>query len=535
MAYNSTPQESTGVSPHRLVYGEEMLIPLDIMTDELMEPNQNVNASEYASDLKVKLKSMYDLVRGNLQKGSHRQKKQYDCRIREHTYKVGDNVWRNQWQSPPGLKATIRRHWTGPWLVVEKLCDVSFRVKHSPDSPSVVIHGDNMKHYHGDNKLNFQVLPAQETETRFPNIRDFVKEQTGEDRQLCSGESVERIPVNSESQTVLQGNDTGDNCTQLQPLQDRLSYLRSCDTQSKAYGTNKSNSTVGTDRMVEHSVSNSFTVNEQSFFNDSQVYSPRNVNTSLAEQEDLLPFRASIPDQQAEPCSSSVLTPLAEQRQCYSTARADVSKQLAEQKENHMQRFQSDSCQVPIPSQTFRQSRRVKKKPAYLGDYILLCCGEKENSFHCDTCAKCCRYKKNLVRYVKEVHSTSEDDHWICPEFRCGSHFVRRSSLTKHLMKSHGFNRLTALKKAVNAQRGNRLDHYEADLEDVRSDDSVLNLMDDIRELSNAYPMTDSNNNELDQYVKVDKVIGISDLEDISDGDLLDVDAESDEVNRSEF
>ena len=48
-------------------------------------------------------------------------------------------------------------------------------------------------------------------------------------------------------------------------------------------------------------------------------------------------------------------------------------------------------------------------------------------------------------------------------------------------MKSHGFNRLTASKKAVNAQRGNRLDHYEAEVEDVSSDDSVLNLMDDIR------------------------------------------------------
>ena len=107
-----------------------------------------------------------------------------------------------------------------------------------------------MKHYHGDKKLNFQVLPAQETDTRFPNIRDFVNEQTGEDRQQCSGESVERIPVNSENQTFLQGNDTGDNCTQLQPLQDQLPYLQSCDTQSKAYGTNKSNSTVGTEKWL---------------------------------------------------------------------------------------------------------------------------------------------------------------------------------------------------------------------------------------------------------------------------------------------
>ena len=77
-----------------------------------------------------------------------------------------------------------------------------------------------------------------------------------------------------------------------------------------------------------------------------------------------------------------------------------------------MQRFHSDLCQVPIPSQTFRQSRRVKKKPAYLGVYILLCCGEMENSFQCDTCGKCCSYKKNLVRHVKKVHSTSEDDYW---------------------------------------------------------------------------------------------------------------------------
>ena len=65
------------------------------------------------------------------------------------------------------------------------------------------------------------------------------------------------------------------------------------------------------------------------------------------------------------------------------------------------------------------------------------------------------------------------------------------------------------------------IDYYEAEVEDVSLDDNVLKLMEDIEELSNAYHMTDSNNNVLDQYVNVDKMIGISDLEDISDGDLL--------------
>ena len=121
MAYNSTPQESTGVSLHRLVYEEEMAIPLDIMTEKLSEPNEEVNASEYASDLRDKLRSMYELVRNHLQKGSLRQEKQYDCRVKEHNYSDGNHVWRNQWQSPPELKAGIRRHWTGPWMFTEKL------------------------------------------------------------------------------------------------------------------------------------------------------------------------------------------------------------------------------------------------------------------------------------------------------------------------------------------------------------------------------------------------------------------------------
>lgn len=39
------------------------------------------------------------LVRENLKQDSRRQKKQYDARVTEHTYKVGDLVWRNQRQS----------------------------------------------------------------------------------------------------------------------------------------------------------------------------------------------------------------------------------------------------------------------------------------------------------------------------------------------------------------------------------------------------------------------------------------------------
>jgi transposase InsO family protein len=37
MAYNTTSHESTGVTPHRMVYGEEMNFPLDVQTEQLQD------------------------------------------------------------------------------------------------------------------------------------------------------------------------------------------------------------------------------------------------------------------------------------------------------------------------------------------------------------------------------------------------------------------------------------------------------------------------------------------------------------------
>ena len=82
---------------------------------------------------------------------------------------------------------------------------------------------------------------------------------------------------------------------------------------------------------------------------------------------------------------------------------------------------------------------------------------------------------------------------------------MRRSSLTKHLMKSHGYDRLTASTKAVNAQRGDRLEYYEAEMEDVSADDSILDVLDGTEELKNTrvQPVTGQNNNDVfDKYVK---------------------------------
>ena len=368
------------------------------------------------------------------------------------------------------------------------------------------------------------------TEIRFPDITEFTDVQTNECLQrMHNDQREENVPLNSENRSTFQGNNTGKDHAVLQPVQRKFTQLGICDTQSGATGTNQTN----------HSVIGSPSVNKQTFSNGLQIHSPGNLITPLAEQLDSrrsnnsIPkqlaeqlesrrLNAPIPDQWAEQndnhmqnfrneSSSKILTPVAEQQQYTRSARVSGGKQLAEQNDNHAQNFRSKLCSVPISSQTFRQSRRVPKTPAYLRDYVLPC----SIMFQCDTCGKFCAYKRNLVRHVKEIHSSTAEEYWNCPEFRCASHFIRRSALTKHLMKSHGYDTFTASMKAVNAQRGDRLEYYEAEVEDVSADDSILDLLNDIQDWESVYPTTDQNNNTM---------FAVSELEDISDGDLLDVD-----------
>lgn len=45
MAYNSTPQESSEFGPHCLVYGEEMVLNIDLLYESIVENSQEESCS----------------------------------------------------------------------------------------------------------------------------------------------------------------------------------------------------------------------------------------------------------------------------------------------------------------------------------------------------------------------------------------------------------------------------------------------------------------------------------------------------------
>jgi hypothetical protein len=103
MIYNSTPHQSTGLTPHNLVYGEEMRMPLDLMTEKLRN-NENMLATEYAASLEENLRNAQRFARENLGLEAKLQKFTYDRNVRSRNYEVGDLVWRNQRRNVPERK-----------------------------------------------------------------------------------------------------------------------------------------------------------------------------------------------------------------------------------------------------------------------------------------------------------------------------------------------------------------------------------------------------------------------------------------------
>ena len=78
---------------------------------------------------------------------SNRQKAAYDKRAVVHPYKPGDMVWLQNQVKKKGLSLKLSQHWIGPYKVMDKLSDVTYRIKKEPIGKHKVVHHNRLKPY----------------------------------------------------------------------------------------------------------------------------------------------------------------------------------------------------------------------------------------------------------------------------------------------------------------------------------------------------------------------------------------------------
>ena len=96
-----------------------------------------------SKNLEGQLKHVHKQARDTLSSAQRRQKKDYDFKVLERKYNVGDLVYLINSSSKVGQSNKLKPIWKGPYLVIKVISPVLFRIK--GHKREVVVHHDRLK------------------------------------------------------------------------------------------------------------------------------------------------------------------------------------------------------------------------------------------------------------------------------------------------------------------------------------------------------------------------------------------------------
>ena len=147
-AYRCTPQESTGESPNMMMFGRELRLPVDLVVEG--PAVEDKVATDFAQGLRQNLQEAHERPRECLRQSARHQKRTYDRKVHGQGLEEGQFVWLFNNARKKGRSPKLEFRWDGPFLVVKKLSDVTYRVQRKPGSKAFVVHGDRLKPYTGE-------------------------------------------------------------------------------------------------------------------------------------------------------------------------------------------------------------------------------------------------------------------------------------------------------------------------------------------------------------------------------------------------
>ncbi|KAJ8911365.1 hypothetical protein NQ315_011658 [Exocentrus adspersus] len=143
-AYRSAVHESTGKTPASVVFGAELRLPIDLISDR---PKKEEGVNNYISHLQDRLKLTHAEVRQKMRIESDRMKTRYDLRANTGGFQVGEKVWLYNPKRTKGKSPKLQKSWERPYIVVTRLNDVVYRIQKNPQAKMKIVHIDRLTPY----------------------------------------------------------------------------------------------------------------------------------------------------------------------------------------------------------------------------------------------------------------------------------------------------------------------------------------------------------------------------------------------------
>lgn len=146
MAYRSSVHASTGYTPYKVLFGREMVLPVDIMLD-VGAGEAFSSVSAYVGHLVETLSTVVEAVRKHQAKASNQQKTNFDFRASLQFYSEGEFVWVLNKARRRGLCPKLQRRFKGPYKIRERVTEVLYRVALVGGGGESVVHFNRLKPY----------------------------------------------------------------------------------------------------------------------------------------------------------------------------------------------------------------------------------------------------------------------------------------------------------------------------------------------------------------------------------------------------
>ena len=175
MAYKASVHESTKCTPNLRMLNRETNLPVDLMCGS--PPETPECPVKYVEWVRQAMQHAFYFVRKNLQASTTRHKTLYNQNSGSPSCNAGESVWRFY---PPIARKKFGKKWDGPYLVVQKVNDLCYKVQKSSQSPSLVVHVDHLKLYESVHPVKSWVTAEIPVELQEGNSQKEVHVEAGE-------------------------------------------------------------------------------------------------------------------------------------------------------------------------------------------------------------------------------------------------------------------------------------------------------------------------------------------------------------------
>ena len=145
IAHNSSVHPTTGYTPFYFTFGWQARMPVDVMNGS---PNPGpTSPSEYAAHLQHVLRKAYDKVQTTMSRELDRYADLYNAKkIHGCSFKPGDLVWLHSPAVGRGLSKKLHKPWTGPYKVVDRLSETTYKIQNCNNRCRIlIVHFNRLK------------------------------------------------------------------------------------------------------------------------------------------------------------------------------------------------------------------------------------------------------------------------------------------------------------------------------------------------------------------------------------------------------